>query len=184
MERRPVAKPWLIPMSGTLGDSNTNPCVCFHASHDSIWLQHYSWRSKRNHLFANQIAHDMRPCRSNAYDGQEEYWIVAKEVAQRVEETSWEEHHTKKSKAPDICVLLMFHSHRLAMPGWDRPHVPFPEQDGSRGSFWKPNRDEKERNTKLEDPKHDKYAQDRVPKKREHEQNNSGWTPVIGKTNQ
>ncbi|CAK9098892.1 unnamed protein product [Durusdinium trenchii] len=80
--------------------------------------------------------------RCNAYDGVQEFWIVVKESAERTESTSYEEQHSKRSKADAD------------------PKCQFEKQFTGLGAL--DAREQKEKNTVLDDPKHDKYAQDRV----------------------
>ena len=108
--------------------------------------------------------------RCNAYDGQQEFWIVTKETAERTEETSFEETHTKRSKAPnhDIQCSSPFSKHAAHPMSWQcqadsDPTCQFENKFARLGDL--DTRDAREKQVRLEDPKHDKYAQDRVSQK-------------------
>ena len=47
--------------------------------------------------------------RTNAYDGEEEFWVTIRETATKTEEHSWEEEHRKRSQAMVCVSLSKFH---------------------------------------------------------------------------
>ena len=79
-----VANPWAIPIAGanTCFQLSTPLFSQFYIAYPTILSRHSCFHHRRN-----------------AYDGEEEFWVVVRESGKRTEESSWEHQHQKRQKA-------------------------------------------------------------------------------------